>query len=130
MSSRKKYLTQHADKRKLRGCQASGIIPDEEFARISRERTDTRRKIVEIEREMDVVRDQITELKQKKNYVVSLIPVSIDLQDVINSIQSLKNKYADFSLDKTRIPSMRKITQEFSDELQVLIDYVKELNKK
>jgi len=44
-----------------------------------------------------------------------------DLDKITNKILALKNKYSDFTKDRTRIASLRIMASEFIDELEKLL---------
>lgn len=96
-----------------------------QYKDICKKQEDTRSKILNIEKDIRLKKQEIDVLNNKKEDISDAVVTKNDFSDLINTIQFLKNKYTEFSMDKTRIPAMRKMTEEFSAELQQVINYIK-----
>lgn len=100
------------------------ILPQKVYQEICDQQEETKRKILKIERVIFDKNDELRKMQITLDNVKLYVVPDFDFSELKNNIQHLKNKYELFSSDKTRIPAMRKITEEFTVELQQVINYI------
>lgn len=100
------------------------ILPQKVYKEICDQQEETKRKILKIERVIFDKNDELRKMQITLDNVKLYVVPDFDFSELKNNIQHLKNKYELFSSDKTRIPAMRKITEEFTVELQQVINYI------
>jgi chromosome segregation ATPase len=106
---------------------SSKQLPEERYKFITEKQLEYRQQILEIEKEMSSMKSEISRLSIVKDEIENdmFTTNSFNNNELLNSLLYLKNKYYDFSLDKTRIPAMRKMTQDFIDDLDKIVELIK-----
>lgn len=97
-----------------------------EYNKLWSEQTVLKKAKIESSRKTMSLKLELKKLQSKKELIKSMIPTTVNDGDLINSILHIKNKYIEFERDKTRIPAMRKMAQEFTFDLQQIIDFIKQ----
>ncbi len=102
-------------------------LSEQRYKSITDKQVKCRQGILDIENEMNVVKAEISRLRIIRSEIDEDINSikSFNSKELLNSLLYLKSKYYDFSLDKTRIPAMRKMTQEFIEDLDNLVELIK-----
>lgn len=107
----------------------SKILSQNEYLNVTKNQEKTRAKILLIEKKIVALNQELISLNTTKDEMKNQIPEKFDFKDLINTVQSMKNKHFELSRDLQRIAQLRKMNLQFSDELQKLIEYIKTLEK-
>lgn len=99
-------------------------IPDSQYQSIVSRQKGNQKKRFEIDNILNRLKREKIELCQKIQLIEHNLSVKKPFYVLRDNLISLRDKYAEFSSDPTRVSSMRLMASQFSGELTTLLDII------